>query len=229
MALSCVKKHVVLIRFYKHNSVLFIILCLLWAIIYSAAFYARLTYSFKDLGLVQKFIILILYYVSNVISIIVVKKRMAVKIMCTKDIMNSTVTVLFSLAIYTIVFYASLLISFLFLFCADTIGITNLVILGVIKFLPIGIAVYVLQHVYDAVLCMKKNSGIRDFIKNYAASYGKVSALIILCAILSSIKMIVLYYFFYTPLSLILVITAEILYFFASAAMIERYIQKFSL
>lgn len=223
MALRWVKKHVLLMSFYRQNIILLAILCLAWVFVYSAVFYAGQNISFKDFGFLKKAVILILYYGLNTFSIVYIKKKMAVNLMCKKNILPIIVSVFVSLTIYTIIFYMSFFISSLFQPGLKTIEITHPCVLLILKFLPVGIAVYFLQHIYDAVLCIKQCAGVKDFILRYSSAYKKFSFLPFLCFILNSTKMIFLYYYFSTALSLLLVITAEVMNFFASAAMIERY------
>jgi len=151
---------------------------------------------------------------------------MVLHYLCKNKILNSAVTVLVSLALYTIFWYASVFVSLLLSSAAEKAGITNSIIVVLIRLLPIGTAVYFLQHIYDAVLCSKNSTGPRDFLRRYISVYKNISILPFLCFILACIKMLLLYYSFTEVSILCIIITAEVLYFFASAAMIERYVGK---
>ena len=151
---------------------------------------------------------------------------MVLHYLCKNKILNSAVTVLVSLALYTIFWYASVFVSLVLSSAAEKAGITNSIIVLLIKLLPIGTAVYFLQHIYDAVLCSKNSTGPRDFLRRYISVYKKTSVLPFLCFILVCSKMLLMYYMFTKVSILCIIIASEVLYFFASAAMIERYVGK---
>ncbi|HOE08527.1 MAG TPA: hypothetical protein PLU33_05625 [Treponemataceae bacterium] len=226
MAVKCIKEHVILVSFYKQNLPRFIIMSLVWAALYTLMFYVNKIYNFKDLSFMYKTVILSLYYALNIFTVVYIKKRMVLHYLCKNKILNSAVTVLVSLALYTIFWYASVFVSLLLSSAAEKAGITNSIIVVLIRLLPIGTAVYFLQHIYDAVLCSKNSTGPRDFLRRYISVYKNISILPFLCFILACIKMLLLYYSFTEVSILCIIITAEVLYFFASAAMIERYVGK---
>ncbi len=226
MAVKCIKEHVILVSFYKQNLPRFIIISLVWAALYTLMFYVNKIHNFKDLSFMYKTVILCLYYALNVFTVVYIKKRMVLHYLCKNKILNSAVTVFVSLALYTIFWYASVFVSFLLSSAAEKAGITNSIIVLLIRLLPIGTAVYFLQHIYDAVLCSKNSTGARDFLSRYISVYKKISVLPFLCFLLACIKMFLLYYTFTEVSILCIIIASEVLYFFASAAMIERYVGK---
>lgn len=224
MAVKCIKEHIILVSFYKQNLLLFIIISLVWAALYTVLFYVNKIHNFKELSFMYKTVILSLYYALNIFTVVYIKKRMVLHYLCKNKILNSAVTVLVSLALYTFFWYASVFVSLLLSSAADKAGIANSIIVVLIRLLPIGTAVYFLQHIYDAVLCSKNSTGARDFLSRYLSVYKKTSILPFLCFILVCSKMLLLYYVFTEINILCIIIAAEVLYFFASAAMIERYI-----
>ncbi|HOS31501.1 MAG TPA: hypothetical protein PLR39_11860, partial [Treponemataceae bacterium] len=177
MAVKCIKEHVILVSFYRQNLPRFIIISLVWAALYTLMFYGNKIHNFKDLRFMYKTVILSLYYALNIFTVVYIKKRMVLHYLCKNKILNSAVTVLVSLALYTIFWYASVFISLLLSSAAEKAGITNSIIAVLIRLLPIGTVVYFLQHIYDAVLCSKNSTGARDFLSRYISVYKKISVL----------------------------------------------------
>lgn len=223
MAVKCIKEHVILVSFYKQNLPRFIIMSLVWAALYTVYFFFNKSYSFTNQDFPQKTALLGLYYGFNVMTIMYVKKMAALNSICKKKLLNFITASIVSLEIYSVIWYASLFMSFILLFCADALGITNHISLLFVKFLPIAAAVFFLQHIYDAVLCIKNSSGLKSFVSHYVSVYSKISLLPIVCFFLAIVKMLLLYYRFREVSSLIIIILVEVLYFFASAAMLFRY------
>ncbi len=225
MAVGWVKKNALLLSFYKQNCFFIVLICFVWGVFYTGIYVCRNSFTFRSLGFFQQVLILCMYYGLQVLSLMYIKKKSIIDSTCGYMLMNTLYAVFLSLAFYTIVWYISVFISFIGISAAKQIGITNRILLLSVKFLPIGAAVYLLQHIYDAVLCSKNNTSIKDFLHRYAVSYAKFSILTLVCFFLSCIKMLLLYYRFTCISSLIIVITADVLYIFLSAAMMHRYVK----